>query len=624
MRPWVRAAGAAVAMTALPLAVQAGWLDRDTPADALATTSLVDGAAFDLVFSDEFQVDGRTFDDGHDPRWTATDKNDYTNTALHYFSKDKLTTGGGKLNITTTSESITFRAQDDESFSMQTVTKDYISGMVQGWDKFCFTGGIIEVRAKLPGNPYAGGLWPAIWILGNLARATYVATSDWVWPWSYDECNRDLQRKQLISECSPNSHFGLNPHQGRGAPEIDIMEAMPGWGDAKPSDIKKPYFSASLQVSPGIDSKTRPKKGDFPIKGKWYEGMDYGKNTSQNIFFYGDKSIKKDDRYSYQTDALSGNTQMWGDTWQEYHTWRLEWQAPESDVSGQGGFVKWFLDDELIYGIDGQVVGKPKGAKIPSEPMYVILNTGVSSTWGFPEPCAPGCACDCYDCKSWACKCAIAPGFCESLPAHFLIDYVRVYQNKADPNQKVGCSTPERPTAKFIQGNRQRFMQPGDKAPLKDIKQGGASCHANSDCGGATRGACVKGNGHQHECKCHDGWTGPRCRAQVAFDDIVWEKVEHLGFDMPFVPNFLLTCAAGLLVLFVVACTTNTLRSKRTSVLGFSFSSEPRLSRAPTRASVTEGAEASDSGRRSSNTYGGKVYSMVPVASEVQLSRMVH
>jgi hypothetical protein len=28
------------------------------------------------VFSDEFEQDGRTFHDGHDPRWTAINKND--------------------------------------------------------------------------------------------------------------------------------------------------------------------------------------------------------------------------------------------------------------------------------------------------------------------------------------------------------------------------------------------------------------------------------------------------------------------------------------------------------------------------------------------------------------------
>lgn len=34
------------------------------------------------VFSDEFEQDGRTFEDGADPRWTAIDKNDCKNERL--------------------------------------------------------------------------------------------------------------------------------------------------------------------------------------------------------------------------------------------------------------------------------------------------------------------------------------------------------------------------------------------------------------------------------------------------------------------------------------------------------------------------------------------------------------
>jgi beta-glucanase (GH16 family) len=41
------------------------------------------------------------------------------------------------------------------------VTKEFRSGMVQSWNKFCFIGGIIEISAKLPGDPKTGGLWPA-------------------------------------------------------------------------------------------------------------------------------------------------------------------------------------------------------------------------------------------------------------------------------------------------------------------------------------------------------------------------------------------------------------------------------------------------------------------------------
>lgn len=37
------------------------------------------------------------------------------------------------------------------------------------------------------------------------------------------------------------------------------------------------------------------------------------------------------------------------------------------------------------------------------------------------------------------------------LPAEFLIDYVRVYQDPQDPAQMIGCSPSSHPTAKFIE-----------------------------------------------------------------------------------------------------------------------------------------------------------------------------
>lgn len=35
--------------------------------------------------------------------------------------------------------------------------KNYTSGMVQSWNKFCFTGGTLEMSIELPGGSDAGG-----------------------------------------------------------------------------------------------------------------------------------------------------------------------------------------------------------------------------------------------------------------------------------------------------------------------------------------------------------------------------------------------------------------------------------------------------------------------------------
>eukprot|EP00979_Chaetoceros_neogracilis_P013183 scaffold3712_cov234-Chaetoceros_neogracile.AAC.1 len=55
-----------------------GWVDPDTSAIFQGTAALTkgDNRQYELVFSDEFETEGRSFADGEDSRWTAIDKND--------------------------------------------------------------------------------------------------------------------------------------------------------------------------------------------------------------------------------------------------------------------------------------------------------------------------------------------------------------------------------------------------------------------------------------------------------------------------------------------------------------------------------------------------------------------
>lgn len=87
-------------------------------------------------------------------------------------------------------------------------------------------------------------------MLGNLARATFVGSSDFMWPYSYNQCDPDKRMSQEINACAKINHYGLASKRGRGAPEIDLIEAMQGdSAETLPSTtIKRPYQSASLQV----------------------------------------------------------------------------------------------------------------------------------------------------------------------------------------------------------------------------------------------------------------------------------------------------------------------------------------------------------------------------------------
>ena len=171
----------------------ASWVDPDTPAASLAAVSHK-GELYRLVFSDEFEQSGRTFHDGHDPRWTALNKDDDTNNPLHYYSHDSIQTTHGVLNLTTDF--------DPKHFDHNNITKFFRSGMLQGWNKFCFTGGVVEISTRLPGNPKVGGLWPAGTMYymfltcvtrtvlcgslddGELGSGEYVNSSHKMWPFS--------------------------------------------------------------------------------------------------------------------------------------------------------------------------------------------------------------------------------------------------------------------------------------------------------------------------------------------------------------------------------------------------------------------------------------------------------
>lgn len=57
-------------------------IDPDTPRSAYTKKSLEDGTEMELVFSDEFNTDGRTFWPGDDPFWEAAD--------IHYWVRCEL------------------------------------------------------------------------------------------------------------------------------------------------------------------------------------------------------------------------------------------------------------------------------------------------------------------------------------------------------------------------------------------------------------------------------------------------------------------------------------------------------------------------------------------------------
>jgi len=535
---------------------------------------------YHLVMSDEFNIPGRTFEDGSDSKWTALEKNDYTNNALHYYSaSNAFTDENGDLVIKTEAKDKTFIGFNDTTGKKEVTTKHFHSAMLQSWNKFCFTGGIIETEVQLPGLHNVGGLWPAFWLLGNIARHTYVGSTNHVWPWSSNVCTEKARNAQRINGCSNVQHFGLQPKIGRGAPEIDIFEVQAGnikanIGPFLRTPVGQPYMSASYQVAPGRQS--RPWMGHWPGPGQWYSGLTGGVNTSLNINFYGTYNHFKNDgdggEKDYWSDAVSYNHQLDESHFTKKHKYRLEWELQDDEEGGADGFLRWYIDGKFVLEINGTgIVDAGLGSSISTEPMYIILNTAVSKEWGFSE-CPANCECKKYDCNSnnFHEKCGFPNGFCEMLQNEtapsYKINWIRVYQNPNVSRQKVGCSTPERPTRKYIEGHEHLYKTKSDKKALKDIVSGGGMCSRDvtsdlkSSCGGPARGTCSA----SRLCECRAGWVGFHCLSHDSFDPVSYDRSD--GFqDLEFAgPYFFVFVLGSLFVtVFVIMTVIPVIQKKR-------------------------------------------------------------
>jgi beta-glucanase (GH16 family) len=630
------------------------WIDIETPLKKRTTKSLVDGSTYHLVMSDEFNVENRTFKDGHDPMWTALDRSDDDASSagggsLQFYNSSAVSTENGFLKIATYLETTSWTRYDHVNKRWKTERTNFTSGMVQSWNKFCFTGGIVEVDVVFPGEPFIGGLWPAVWMLGNLGRATYEASTNNIWPWSFDTCDREMQDAQAISACNRENHYGMHPFQGRGATEIDIIEVMTGDSNGPlPSTeppITLPYGDMTLQVAPGVP-KNRPQSGSLPLRKNtfsdnghteflanvWYKDLEMHGNTSINPFFYGTylgetkpgEPVTRGKHEAFQADAVGAAHQLTPAHFKRPHTFRIEWQP------GKGGRLDWYTkgyrvnettymegDGEgqewtHVFSLKDKSLSDLMGSQIPNEPTYLIFNTAISSTWGFPYDPPDWCP-KCFDCNDPTCSCNFYPGFCQMLDSRtvaMLIDSVRVYQSfntsaHVGGKHTLGCDPPDYPTREWITGHEYRYMRNEpfsykDKAhSLQPLQRGGGVCRDDSDCGGnvsltnltavydmlgtdserklfstesretvdlvISQGQCASQTNTFFSskswtgkvCRCRVGFTGPMCLSLDRID--TFPSAHKIRTDVsPFnrianfeAPTFMLTAIASMIVMLL-------------------------------------------------------------------------
>ncbi|CCF56320.1 hypothetical protein KAFR_0B00200 [Kazachstania africana CBS 2517] len=380
-------------------AVRTNLVDPDTPESAYSRQAK-DGDYWKLVFSDEFNAEGRTFYNGDDQFWQGPDFNYAATKDLEWYTPDAITTKDGTLKLRMDA----FRSHD----------LYYRSGMLQSWNKLCFTEGILEISAQLPNYGSVSGLWPGLWTMGNLGRPGYMATTEGVWPYSYDSCDAGITPNQSspdgisylpgqrLSVCTCDGEDHPNQGTGRGAPEIDVIE---GEVDTK---LKVGLASQSLQVAP------------FDI---WYmPDYDYIEiynfsTTVMNTYAGGP--------FQQAISAVSTLNTTWyefGPDAGYFQKFAIEYLNDDDD-----GYVRWFVGDTPTFTLYANAL-HPNGnigwRRISKEPMSMIINLGISNNWAYID---------------WQMI---------FFPVTMSVDYVRIYQ----PNDSISitCDPADYPTYDYI------------------------------------------------------------------------------------------------------------------------------------------------------------------------------
>lgn len=386
--------------------VRTGLIDPDTPQSAKTRTSTFDGSTLNLVFSDEFNDDNRTFYPGDDPFWTAPNIWYGATQDLEWYDPDAVTTGNGTLQM---------RLDQFPNHNLQ-----YRSGMLNSWNQMCFKGGVYEVSVSLAGPAGIPGLWPGVWSMGNLGRPGYKATTEGVWPYTYNSCDTGITPNQSspdglsflpgqkLSSCTCKGEDHPNAGVGRGAPEIDILEAS-----VDPNN-RIGVVTQSFQVAP-FDVFYRPNSN--------FMAMPNYNTTQMNTYCGGPF------QQAISATTLLNNDWYDGAAYQKY--------AFEYIPGTSNGKIAWFVGEEPSFIMDGRAIG-PNGnvaaRQVSQEPMSAVLNLGISNSWS-----------------------EVLIGDLK-FPTIMHIDYVRIYQKPGQTS--VTCDPPGYPTTEYIKQHPVAYNNP--------------------------------------------------------------------------------------------------------------------------------------------------------------------
>ncbi|KAI0640797.1 beta-glucan synthesis-associated [Trametes meyenii] len=197
-----------------------GLIDRDTAKDAHTLPDFHDGKDWQLIFSDEFNADGNSFDPGGCPYSEAVDLHYWQTNNMEWYDPAAITTKDGVLVIT-------LGRKDTHDLHFQ-------GGIMLTWNKFFFTGGM--VLASVSGRnatqwPYSYGSCDVGTVHNQTVNHLPAAATVHGDP-GFDGIPSLLPGQRLFRcTCPGESHPGPvhadGTYVGRSAPEIDIFEAQP-------------------------------------------------------------------------------------------------------------------------------------------------------------------------------------------------------------------------------------------------------------------------------------------------------------------------------------------------------------------------------------------------------------
>ncbi|KAL9936671.1 hypothetical protein V8E36_004739 [Tilletia maclaganii] len=415
-----------------------GLIDKDTPASAMTRMSVDGKRQMKLVFSDEFNEDGRTFFEGDDPYFTAVDLHYWGTEDYEWYTPLGATTQGGALRI---------------SFTEQPMNAlNFKSAMLQTWNKLCIQGGHLEVSVTLPGDPAVSGYWPAVWTMANIGRAGYGATNEGMWPYNYDTCDvgtmpnqtygengtggplaaemtgayvqsygpaLSYQPGQKLSRCTcasstdhPGPKHDDGSWMGRGASELDLLEATAGGAGGKGRNsmsLQTAPYNTGYNITPGYTTVYNARDSL-----NTYTGAAYQQAVSAMI---------ETPQDAYQLGAGT------------FGTYGVEWVPHYRNLDP---YIVWLTSGKPSWKLEAGALGPDNLTEIgqrlvPPEPMYIIFNLGMSRGFSPVD----------FDKIKF--------------PGVMSIDYVRVYQDEDHVTLSCDGKYPVMPSVDYIKKHAEAY-----------------------------------------------------------------------------------------------------------------------------------------------------------------------